>query len=665
MFRPVPMCKVNVLILQKHVTPVTEALGRLGLMHLVDAVAQSREHLLDVVDRRDEIRDLETLTERCAAVLESLGVERAEPEGDIGPLSRDRAAETIAEIEERYREEDAEMTRLLTESGELEQRSERLRRHPVQTVRLEALRSLSHLYVVTGRLSPSLVGDAREALGDQALIFAGDEGGEGGNVLVVSSRRHRWGVESDLNRLGFSTTELPEDLEGTPGEEQDRIGARVDRIGEAMAACRRRVLELAADYSDLLLAMRRQMQNSLTILRAQQRFGRSSHLYCISGWVPRLSVEQVQEIVRDLSGGTGIVETVAAGEDVRVREGEEQVPVQFEDGPVRRPFQALIANFGAPRYSEIDPTLFVALSFVTMFGVMFGDIGQGLVIAAIGVWLWRTRRPVMARFRDAGMLLALCGGSATVFGLLYGSVFGYENPAVLPPVWLSPLHDVPRLLGTAVVMGIVFNSIAVGINIINKIRAKHYFEGIFDRFGALGIVFYWGAIGIGLKAAKAGELSGPMFVLLIIVPLGLLFIREPIHNLMRGKSPLHTGVFSFLLESSIETMETVTAFLGSTVSFVRVGAFALSHAALCLAIYSVVGMIRDLPLGNVWSVIILIFGNVLIIAMEGMVAMIQGVRLQYYELFSKYYKGDGVLYHPFRFSERQANRDDLQGDAAS
>ena len=175
-------------------------------------------------------------------------------------------------------------------------------------------------------------------------------------------------------------------------------------------------------------------------------------------------------MVEETTHGTGIVELRPADEDPSHGEAD-VVPVQLDPKPWLRPFQALVGNFGAPRYGELDPSLFVAFTFVLMFGVMFGDVGQGAVIAGIGLWLpLRTRRPAVRPFRDGGVLLVFCGLSSVVFGFLYGSIFGYEE--LFRPVWLSPMHDVSRLLGTAVGLGVAFISIAIIINIINKLRSR-------------------------------------------------------------------------------------------------------------------------------------------------------------------------------------------------
>ncbi len=645
------MSKVNVLVLGRYVMPLTRALGREGLVHLVDAAAQSEHRLLEGVDREAEIRDIERLDAQCAALLADLGVG---PRTAPAAASFDRAGieALLSQVRALHRQIEERVQKLLQEAGLLGKDVARLEGCPVQSIPLEALRQLSRAHVMAGRMPPSLVPTAAAALADRALVLHDDtDPGRRGNVLILTTRGGRFAVESELARLGFAPAELP-GAAGAPSEERVRLNGRIATAAAQVEAARQEMAELARVHGPALVTARKQLQATLAVLRAQQSFGRSAMVYCISGWVPHDRVEAVRRIVAEVTAGSGLVEEVEPEADERVRAGQEAVPVQFAPSRWLKPFQGLISAFGAPRYNEIDPSPFVALSFVAMFGVMFGDVGQGLTIALLGLWLHRTRRPSLAPFRDGGVLLFFCGLAAMVFGFCYGSVFGYENEALLKPLWVSPLRDVTRVLKAAVGLGILCISGAIVINILNRLRNRRWFESVFDKFGILGIVFYWGALGIGLKAARAGELDAGQFVFVVILPLALLFLREPLHNLLHRRRPLEGGLLTFLLEASVETLETVTVFLGSTVSFVRVGAFALSHAALCLAIFSVVDMLRQLPGSGLWALLVLIFGNLLVIFMEGMVAMIQGVRLEYYELFSKYFPGDGILYRPFVLSEQ-------------
>jgi V/A-type H+-transporting ATPase subunit I len=147
-----------------------------------------------------------------------------------------------------------------------------------------------------------------------------------------------------------------------------------------------------------------------------------------------------------------------------------------------------------------------------------------------------------------------------------------------------------------------------------------------------------------------------------VLPLVVLLLKGPIQLIMhRRQKRRHSddeeeGILNIIIEACIELMETLTGYISGTVSFVRVGAFAISHAALCFAIYSIVGVLKSMriegALGGVLSIVIIIFGNIIVIAFEGMVAMIQGIRLEYYELFSKYFSGDGIAYEPFQIDEK-------------
>jgi V/A-type H+-transporting ATPase subunit I len=652
------MGKLRLLILRRYMEDVTAALGEFGGVHLVEP-SDSR---LTAVDARTEISQLDALLGRCNTLLDRLGVEEGSDPLPSTQLGLQELVTLLSKVEDALEKTETELEARVRESGLLVRKAQQLRRLPTENVPLSALRSLGHLYLVVGRLNPSLAPLAQAAVGDRGVVLNDPSSDRPDQLLILTTRRGRWAVESDIQEFGFEREELPEDVDVSAPEAEAQAQDRLEKTRLEIVECQNVGRELAVGYGPQLLAARRQLVRSLAMARAQENFGGSERLVCIAGWIPMREEETVRRVVEETTQGTGIVELRPADDDPSHGEVD-VVPVQLDPKPWLRPFHALVGNFGSPRYGELDPSLFVAFTFVLMFGIMFGDVGQGAVVAGVGVWLLRTKNPMVRPFRDGGTLLMFCGGSSMIFGFLYGSIFGYEE--WLHPIWLSPMHDVSRLLGTAVGLGVAFISIAIIINIINKFRSRHFFESVFDKFGILGIIFYWGALGLGLKAARAGELDPAHIVLVIVVPLALLFVREPLHNLLLKRKLLHSDPFSFVLEACIETLETLTAFLGSTVSFARVGAFALSHAALCLAIFSVADILRALPVGGLWAAIVLVLGNLLVIVMEGMVAMIQGVRLEYYELFSKYFAGDGVAYHPFELQKMDQNNTRTSGDTES
>ncbi len=556
MLKPVEMCKVNILALEKHAAALTRLLGARELIHLVDATAQSPGRLLAPFWNFDS-QKLHQAADQCATLMRQLDAHGRQEDSKL--LTLDEITERLNDIGKRHEEADNAVTALVAEVNDVSLKLAHLGESSSEKKPLEEQKA---------ELEKRLA-DSREAL--KRLT---DE--EGPNLQMINGR---------LEDLAL--------LEGVKG-----------------------------------------------------KYGRLKHLACISGWIPKAEEENVKAIVAEATGGTGVVEVVPAMMDARVRTGEEKVPTEMRGNAFTRPFQMLVTNFGIPSYNEIDPTLFFGISFVLMFGYMFGDIGQGLVLVLAGLWAKFTRRKLDDFIRDAGMLLVMCGVCAMLFGVAYGSVFGYEH--LFESVWVNPMKsaDVPALLLTAVGIGTVFTSIAIIFNIINHIRARKVFDGTVERFGIVGLLFFWFCLALGAWLMTGHEFSTWMVVPLAL-PLVILFIREPLHNVLHHHGVFAGGVIGVFLECCIGVMETLTGYFSSTVSFVRVGAFAISHAALCFAVFTLAGMMNDIPFGGAVKILIIILGNILVIGFEGMVAMVQCVRLEYYELFGKYFGGEGIPYKPF------------------
>lgn len=648
MFLPNRMVKVNLLVFNRHLSQLTEALGKSGLLHLVNATASSRSRLLEQMDTGTDIRDIEQKLRRCSVLLEALGIEEGEAAPAVTNLSQEEIGDLFAKVDQRYREEEQNLTKLLESQTGLQQQSRALEGFPFPGLRLDTLRNLSQLCVMAGTLKGDAMVRARQTLVDDALLIPSPSG-KGGELLVVTSRRKRFAVGDTLEKLGFQEIKLPE-IQGTVREQKNQIDARLEEVRVRLNQARLAVVALGEEYGGLLLAIQRQLKGLLAIRQAQGLFGHSRQLYCISGWLPAQDLPALQKMVDKATEGTGVVEAIDAEEAEDLSQGTEQVPVQLSGNGLTRPFQMLVTNFGMPNYHELDPSFFVGLTFVVMFGFMFGDLGQGGVLFLAGV-LARLKRNASQMTRDVGTLLLCCGGSAMVFGLLYGSVFGSEE--LLPRLWVSPspMHtgDLFQLLMTAVGVGVVFLSVSLLFNIVNHFRAKKYFEGTFDKYGVLGLLFYWASLATALVSLVTGKFAS-WSLAFILTPLVLLLLRIPLGNLLRhhSLSGEEGGLFAGLLEGVIDTMETLTGYLSGTVSFIRVGAYAISHAALCLAIHSIMGMLDGAPGGTLGKVLVAILGNALIIGFEGMVAAIQCVRLEYYEMFSRFFQGGGVEYRPFK-----------------
>jgi V/A-type H+-transporting ATPase subunit I len=357
-----------------------------------------------------------------------------------------------------------------------------------------------------------------------------------------------------------------------------------------------------------------------------------------------------------------------------VRDGEEKVPVSLQHGAFARGFEGVVFSYGAPLYGTIDPTPLVAIFFTLLFGIMFGDLGQGFVLLLAGLVTSKYGPRLFAKFRNYSTPLIAVGAASMVMGLLTGEIFTSENLLAVPtraitgaltgnPVdrilTIMPLAEkggsVKKLFyffGFTIGIGVILNSVGLIINIINRCIVKKYEAAFFAKTGLAGLSLFWYAVFIALRCIFGGRFE--WFDLVgILVPSFCIFFGPLIWRCIARERPvLQHGLITFIVEGFVEILETVSTYISSTVSFLRVGAFALSHAVLSYIVFRFTEELArssGSPAGSISALLIMIFGNLVIIVLEGMIVAIQVVRLQYYEFFSKFFTETGVEFAPFRF----------------
>lgn len=325
-------------------------------------------------------------------------------------------------------------------------------------------------------------------------------------------------------------------------------------------------------------------------------------------------------------------------------------PVSIKNRGIFKPYEMYVKMYGLPAYDEFDPTILISVLYSFMFGAMFGDLGHGLVLLIGGAALYFWKRSQLAG------IISLAGFFSCIFGLLFGSFFGFED--LIPTLWLKPreamstLNFVGRIntvFALAVVFGMFLMLVLMAINVFSHIKQKKFVESIFSSNGIAGFVFY-GWIVLIVLLYMTGHALPPTGVILImvIVPLLLIGMNEFLTNVIRGHKPyMETGVGMYCVEAFFDLFETCLTYFSNSLSYVRIGAFAVSHAAMMEVVFSLTGF--DEGTG---SIIGLIFGNLFVIGFEGLIVGIQVLRLQYYEVFSKFYKGDGRTFTPF-FKKRR------------
>jgi len=317
------------------------------------------------------------------------------------------------------------------------------------------------------------------------------------------------------------------------------------------------------------------------------------------------------------------------------------VPVAMSSSRFLSPFQMLVNTYSRPLYGEIDPTILIAITFPLLYGAMFGDFGQGIVLAVLG-WLIASKR-ILRSMTSLGGLIMACGASAAVFGLLYGSFFGSEE--IIHPLWLQPSQNIMTVLLITIGAGVILLNIGFVLSIINAWKLKDWGHVLFDHNGLAGMVLYWGMIGM-LAGAYTGKQFVPAPILIVMMIVGgiVVMFAEVFKHLVEGHRPLiEGGIGTYGIQAFFELFEALIGFLSNTLSYVRVGAFAVAHGALSLVIFQLAGNPSSV---GYWIVVLI--GNIFIIGFEGLIVGIQTMRLEYYEFFGKFFKGGGLRFDPIK-----------------
>jgi V/A-type H+-transporting ATPase subunit I len=453
------------------------------------------------------------------------------------------------------------------------------------------------------------------------LLFTFMEHGESSHIIVIGPKGERQSeMRAVLDTAGFRPLEIPRELQDEPDKVRQKLRDRREQIINE-----RRLMSLEmASCGNELRPMLEDARNTLVMAEPyvhMETAARSSgHLSILSGWIPAGRIEQVKQTLDQRLGNPYQMQTRNP-----TRSENQVVPSYMPKNRLMVPFATLVKQYGIPRYGEVDPTAIFALSFIVMFGMMFGDVGHGLTIALVA-WMARDKLKSFTPFAIS------TGFSATVFGMLYGSIFGYEE--LFHALWLPPLSDPLYMLSVALLWGVSFLLVITLISIHNRIAIGDISRAIFDTNGLVSIILYLAVLG-GLYNYYTSSVFSTAALVTALFGLITLLAYKVIE--------IHAPPGERILVAVIETFETLTGYVSNTLSFLRVAAFSLNHVALAIAVFTLAEMMDTT--GH-W--IMVICGNLFILVLEGAIVTIQALRLEYYEGFSRFFSGDGIEFKPLR-----------------
>jgi len=660
MLRPRKMKFFELTVFKDDINTVLEYLGTNGAMHFPDSQPAA--------DNK-EISRIDKILERLCSVCKYINAEiPPEPKEDVS--IPDEASLTITEklcsILENLKE------RELKASGEKQnvlETLEEVRTFSKMNVSYKDLSHLSYLTLRVGRLDPKKHDELRENLKGRAIIVPL---GDNDRILAASSRKGRFVMDSELKKIAFEPVIIPENYKDVSDEMLKSLEDQLNIVEKELKEIAGEKEKIREESAPELVKLVMSWQVAMTVEQLKSRLVITGSIYMLSGWIPQYMVKETVKGLFELCGGRVAIRSYNPDEISSVRDGKEKVPVLFKHGSFVKGFEGMVSSFGTPPYGTIDPTPLVALFYTLIFGVMFGDLGQGFVLFLLGFLSSSRGLKIMAGFRKYSTALISVGIASMLMGILNGAVFTNEDLLVVPTRIVSAAitgHPVDRALiilpmaekggsitrlfyffGFTIGIGIILNTLGMIINIINRCILKKYIEAFFSRTGVSGLVLFWYSLFMAFRLFTGSSIKWYDIAVISISFFSILFVPVIIKSITQKKSALEHGVFTFVIEVFVEVLETVSTFFSNTISFVRVGAFALSHAVLSYVVfYFTETLVVSGPAGTIPAALLLIFGNSLIIVLEGLIVAIQVVRLQYYEFFSKFFFETGVAFTPFRF----------------
>lgn len=655
MARTAPMRLLELMVLREDIKNVVKYLGEFGEFQFQRDVTSKNS------DKEKQCHFLEVFEElqKARSVLDIEDVKKLSGEFRF-PQQKDEddARKIIISSRELYQSELDSKEKL----NKLSSSFKEAKSFANLNVSYSELESLSFLTMRIGKIDGTKL-EELQSKNTIGCIFA-PLGEDNSKIFAACSKNNRLEMDNLLKEAGFVELSLPKDFKGVPS---DVLKTLEENLAQAQKyhdeICTQRK-NFALTHGERLLELLQIYCVASQIETVENNLESTEYVYRISGWIPEYQEKSFVKKIDEITRSRASIRSFLPSEVRDVINGQEKVPVQLKHGRIIRNFERMIFSYGSPLYGCVDPVPFVAIFFTLLFGIMFGDAGQGLVFLILGI-LMAAKKVKLGGWEKFDVVFIAIGLSSTIMGILTGEFFA--NTTLLVPLsrFLTGLFGEPRdvilhmmpssdshsilnmfmFFGFTVGVGFVINTCGIIINVINQFNLRHYGKAIFGKTGITGAVFFWYVISFALRVAFFGHVPAVYDWCIIGGSLFLTAFGEVFERLIEGHRPVfENGVFSAVIAAVVEIIEVLSSYLSNTVSFLRVGAFALAHAVLGFIIEMMAGIAPG-PAG----ILVLVIGNGIVVVLEGMIVAIQVVRLQYYEFFSKFFSDTGREFKPFRF----------------
>ena len=656
MFKTARMRKIRIVTLDKYVAPTVDALHESGLIQvsdISDSVQQDPElaELVTPAKATPYTGKLSSLLMKTNGISELLGNSLSEGHGlkdtlmsfispdlpvqkEVESLNTEafiaKAEDTLAQVESKTHVIEGKLAALDAETSELKSNKSLANHLSNFDMDLALLKDSKYTSTTVGRINAESTSEIKNELSnltDELEVFTVPMDDKDGEIItVVTLKEFSDDVYSTLRKFDFEKIEVG-DVEGTPQHIISKADSRLLTIESERDAVKKELRAVAEQWDDEILALKEQLENEKEKNEILSSFVQTKDSYVLEAWVPVKDTEKVEQLVEKCSEGHCAFELIEVeGTD------DEDVPVLQQNGWYAKPFEYLVDMYSPVRYNEMDPTIFVAITFPLFFGFCLTDAVYGLVVAAIGVVLLKGLGKIKESMHSFGWILIWSGLWAVILGLLTNGfigdfperIAGFRLPTVFAPVEAFKHPDTILLI--AIALGLIYVNIGFIIGAINNLRYGNTKEAIGSQI--VWFVFEAGIIFLALGyMGMLGMIGLILGGILIIAALGMLVWANGAYGLM--------DVFGFM---------------GDVLSFARLLALCLATGGIAMTVNILAVMINGMVpfAGIVLAIIIFIFGHIANFAFQVLGAFINALRLNYVEFFSQFFMAGKGKFEAFK-----------------
>lgn len=635
-FRPTAMKRFYLAVPLEYEEETLKKIVDLGVVQLTRDIPFEPTEKSETVEA---CKEFVRLYERLNSIVAEIETQKpsVEPAEKRTAISLDQLKAFVVKAETKLDESTITIERLEAEIKNLTLVEERLESMNTNGLRIDEIGNLRYIFVKAGFIRSTQLPKLNAYISGTSVIVVTKPGRARENFVVITGLNEDQPLtEMILKLLNFEEFVFPQNLNPDPKIAQGEVKNSIESKEKEIQDIKQDLARIRGEFDSFELWV----STNLRIEEAKGLIARTKKKSLIHGWIPSDKCDLLK---------TKIEEIVPA-EKIYLKfeepNPEDKVPVEFKSKGILGSFAVFTNLQGTPNYFEINPTPIYMVLYVAMFGMMFGDIGLGTIFVVLGFLLTRLRRGLLmfhsSVLRKLGLILVSCGVSAVFFGFLYGEFF---LVGIIQPIFLRPLDNIGEISIIALVFGSLQITLALVLNTVNRLRSHDSVRAIFSGHGIIGLTYYLAGIALAIAFIRTMNFGVFLqqgvyiFTIIALISLVLIFLSPSIESIKRR----HETKFSDkLIEGFGEGLETFIVLIANSVSYIRLAAFAIAHGALGLA-----AVIFTSIIGNIPSYITM---NIIVFLVGGFAALIQSLRLMYYEFSTKFYVDNGVQYKPFRIT---------------